>query len=1161
MSQARNLSGFLAKVLASGDLTDSGVDAVKLGGKDSSYYLDYNNFTNAPAGGTDSATVSSIITADVDAAFINALTIDADTLGGQNSAYYLNYNNLGNQPNILDSTNISSIITADVDSAYVQARQTSGGSSSTFDLEASNRANYGWHADLSSATNTGTTIFGFSGQATFNGIFWSTDGNYLFEVDGNTDIVRGVPVPTSFDISSVTSPYNTGNEIDTSSENSYTEDLWFSPDGLRLVILGSSGSTDHAVHTYTLTSPWDLTTATYDSKTININSTGGGGVAGIHLSPDGRKIFIASNSTNKVHEYTLSTAYDVSTATETRTLDISSQTGGVSGIRFNHQGTQMFISDSSNGIIVYQYQLALPFNVSSASYVTSHTGSSGSGAGKGLAFSPDGAYLHTVGNGRVYEITLTGNVSYATPVVSKDVLAYDSNLQDFVDAFTLPTSDGSTNQVLVTNGSGTISFADQSGGVDSTEARGLISVTDLGGDGSLTYTAGTGILTYTGPSATEVRAHFSAGTGVTVSSGQISIGQSVGTTDNVTFNDMIVSGDLTVSGTTTTVNSNTVHIGDNIISLNHDETGTPSQDAGIEIERGTSTNKTLVWNETTDKWTVGSETFVAGMFEGSVAATTLTADSATLGAVEGFSHLKAPHSATTKTYTVTVASKTSAHRYNGTGSGNGFVIDGMEAPFLTLTPGRTYRFDQADATNSGHPLRFYYDVAKNDSYTANITTAGTAGSAGAYTEITVTDTTPLVLHYQCSAHGNMGNAVQTNARNLTGFTSDDLAEGSSNFYYTDARVTTLVDSAYVQARQTSGGGGGGTDSAATIALITSTVDSAYVALREADAGGGGGSALTIQDEGVSLSTAATTLNFTGTAVTASGTGATKTINITGGGGVNVAASYVEDYSTTIYTATAGLTTFNASSSPALPAYTAGKIGVFVNGVKRTDFTATDGTSVVMTNALSLNDHVEIINFGGPLRSAQDPLTETKFTATAGQTTFALNYTAGHITVFLNGAKLSADDYTATNGTSVVLTTGAALNDVVEVIEHGVAFATPYSAANYTKGVSGNVSGNIVSSLNYTPGKEAVYLNGIKLLSGDDYTTVDSGSSITFINNIVDSDRIEVVDHGIVTEATLGLDSAATINLIDSDYVSARAGSGSGGVTTGKAIAMAIVFGG
>lgn len=343
----------------------------------------------------------------------------------------------------------------------------SDSSSSTFDLEASNRANYGWHADLSTATNTGTYIFGYNGNSNFNGIFWSTDGSYLFEVDGLDDIVRRITVPTPFDISSVTSPYDTSNQLDTTSENTYSEDLWFSPDGLRLVVLGSSGVTDHEVHSYTLTSPWDLTTATYDSKTINVNSTGGAGVAGIHLSPDGRKMFIASNSTDKVHEYTLSTAYDVSTATETRTLDISSQTGGASGIRFNHQGTQMFISDGSNGVIVYQYKLTLPFNVSSASYVTSHTGSSGSGAGKGLAFSPDGAYLHTVGNGRVYEITLTGNVSYATPVVSKDVLAYDSNLQEFVDAFTLPTSDGSANQVLVTNGSGTISFADQSGGLDS----------------------------------------------------------------------------------------------------------------------------------------------------------------------------------------------------------------------------------------------------------------------------------------------------------------------------------------------------------------------------------------------------------------------------------------------------------------------------------------------------------------------------------------------------------------------------------------------------------------------------------------------------------------------------------------------------------------------
>jgi len=64
----------------------------------------------------------------------------------------------------------------------------------------------------------------------------------------------------------------------------------------------------------------------------------------------------------------------------------------------------------------------------------------------------------------------------------------------------------------------------------------------------------------------------------------------------------IVTGNLTVNGTTTTVNSNTVAIGDNIIVLNSDETGTPSQNAGIEIERGTATNVLIRWNETTDRF-------------------------------------------------------------------------------------------------------------------------------------------------------------------------------------------------------------------------------------------------------------------------------------------------------------------------------------------------------------------------------------------------------------------------------------------------------------------------------------------------------------------------------------------------------------------------------
>ena len=71
-----------------------------------------------------------------------------------------------------------------------------------------------------------------------------------------------------------------------------------------------------------------------------------------------------------------------------------------------------------------------------------------------------------------------------------------------------------------------------------TRARSAISITDSGGDGSLGYDSGTGVVTYTGPSSSEVRAHFSGGTGVTITSGSVAIGQAVGTTDDVVFNQV-----------------------------------------------------------------------------------------------------------------------------------------------------------------------------------------------------------------------------------------------------------------------------------------------------------------------------------------------------------------------------------------------------------------------------------------------------------------------------------------------------------------------------------------------------------------------------------------------------------------------------------------------
>ena len=105
-----------------------------------------------------------------------------------------------------------------------------------------------------------------------------------------------------------------------------------------------------------------------------------------------------------------------------------------------------------------------------------------------------------------------------------------------------------------------------------------------------------------------------AGTGVTLTnnSGEgatptIAIGQAVGTGSNVTFNNVTVSGDLTVSGTTTSINTETLTVDDNIIVLNNNATGAPSANAGIEIERGSSTNVALRWNEADDKWEITTD--------------------------------------------------------------------------------------------------------------------------------------------------------------------------------------------------------------------------------------------------------------------------------------------------------------------------------------------------------------------------------------------------------------------------------------------------------------------------------------------------------------------------------------------------------------------------
>ena len=139
---------------------------------------------------------------------------------------------------------------------------------------------------------------------------------------------------------------------------------------------------------------------------------------------------------------------------------------------------------------------------------------------------------------------------------------------------------------------------------------------------SLADTANGAVLAISG-TANEVNVSRTNGT-VTVGlpddvtvTGQLNVGENV-----------IVAGNLIVSGTTTTVNSETVNIADNIIVLNSNETDTPSQNGGFTIERGTSTNYSFLWNETDDRWTLGDRNLVANTFIGNLDGTAELANTA-----------------------------------------------------------------------------------------------------------------------------------------------------------------------------------------------------------------------------------------------------------------------------------------------------------------------------------------------------------------------------------------------------------------------------------------------------------------------------------------------------------------------------------------------------
>ena len=205
-----------------------------------------------------------------------------------------------------------------------------------------------------------------------------------------------------------------------------------------------------------------------------------------------------------------------------------------------------------------------------------------------------------------------------------------------------------------------------------------------------------------------------------------------------------------------------------------------------------------------------------------------------------------------------------------------------------------------------------------------------------------------------------------------------------------------------------------------------------------------GSTLAIQDEGSTLSTDATTLNFVGAGVTASGTGATKTITISGASSSSVYQYTDAGMTEYEYTASANDTTFSGSdSNSATLTYEAGSIMVFLNGVLQddgVDYTATNGTSVVFTNALSANDEVRIVSISSTA-SVHDPSKLDAITTVNGQAAYSLTlnssaYTPSHqnaLIVSVNGITQEPGDSFTISGSTITFSPALATGDVVDYI--------------------------------------------------------------------------------------------------------------------------------
>jgi len=220
-------------------------------------------------------------------------------------------------------------------------------------------------------------------------IAFDSDGSRLFVADNFTDNFFQYRLSANFDMSTASIDATVGipNAV------SRPAGIAFNTDGTQMYVTGSGNGN---IHQYDLSTGFDISTVSFD-QTLDV-SPQDSSPKGVAFSSDGSQLFHTGTSTDAVYEYSLSTDFDITTATFSQSFSVSSQDGFPSGLEFNSDGSKLYVMGQAN-LSVFQYRLSTAFDISTASFRDSFDVGSETTTPSGIAFEPGGSQLYVIDNG------------------------------------------------------------------------------------------------------------------------------------------------------------------------------------------------------------------------------------------------------------------------------------------------------------------------------------------------------------------------------------------------------------------------------------------------------------------------------------------------------------------------------------------------------------------------------------------------------------------------------------------------------------------------------------------------------------------------------------------------------------------------------------------